>query len=64
LRGWRQLHEAFLIHEMRGLVPPCALITEISLRQGPQALTTRPVTLSALNIITGPNNSGNTTWNL
>lgn len=61
LRGWRQLHEAFLVHEMRGLVPPCTLITEISLRQGPQALTARPVTLSALNIITGPNSSGKTT---
>lgn len=61
LRDWRQLHEAFLVHETRGLVPPCTRITEISLRQGPQALTTRPVTLGALKIITGPNSSGKTT---
>ena len=58
LRGWRQLHEAFLGHEMRGLVPPCTLITEINVRQGPQALTTRHVALSKLSIITGPNSSG------
>jgi hypothetical protein len=58
LRGWRQLHEAFLAHEMRGLVPPCSMITE---RQGPGGLTSRPVTLSKLNIITGPGNSGTST---
>jgi len=58
LRGWRQLHEAFLAHEMRGLVPPCSMITE---RQGPGGLTSRPVTLSKLNIITGPGNSGKST---
>ena len=58
LRGWRQLHEAFLAHEMRGLVPPCSMITE---RQGPGGLTSRPVTLSRLNIITGPSNSGKST---
>jgi len=61
LRGWRQLHEAFLVHEMRGLVPPCALVTEVSVRQGPAALTARPVPLSALSIITGPNSAGKTT---
>ncbi len=61
LRGWRQLHEAFLVHEMRGLVPPCALITEINVRMGPEGLTARPVALSKLNIITGPNSSGKTT---
>ena len=58
LRGWRQPHEAFLAHEMRGLVPPCSMITE---RQGPGGLTSRPVTLSKLNIITGPSNSGKST---
>ena len=61
LRGWRQLHEAFLVHEMRGLVPPCTLITEINVRQGPEALKARPVALSTLNIITGANESGKTT---
>jgi energy-coupling factor transporter ATP-binding protein EcfA2 len=61
LRGWRQLHEAYLAHEMRGLVPPCAMITEVSVREGPDALTSRPIALSTLNIITGPNNSGKTT---
>ena len=60
LRGWRQLHEAFLTHEMRGLVPLCTLITEVNVRHGPEALKVRPVALSALNIITGPNNSGKT----
>lgn len=58
LRGWRQLHEAFLGHEMRGLVAPCTMITEISVRQGPEALTARHVTLSKLSIITGPNDCG------
>src|SRR5712691_7809043 len=61
LRGWRQLHEAFLVHEMRGLVPPCTLITEVNVREGPEGLKARPVALSALNIITGPNNVGKTT---
>ena len=49
LRGWRQLHEAYLAHEMRGLVPPCAMITEVSVREGPDALTSRPIALSTLN---------------
>ena len=61
LCGWRQLHEAFLVHEMRGLVPPCTLITEINVRQGPEALIIRPIALSAFNIITGTNNAGKTT---
>ena len=34
------------------------MITE---RQGPGGLTSRPVTLSKLNIITGPSNSGKST---
>jgi hypothetical protein len=58
LRGWRQLHEAFLIDEMRGLVPSCALITEVSFRKGPAALTARPVALSRLNVVVGMNESG------
>src|SRR5271154_6555550 len=57
LRGWRQLHEAFLAHEMRGLVPP--LDDHRAAR--PRGLTSRPVTLSKLNIITGPSNSGKST---
>ena len=61
LRGWRQLHEAYLAHEMRGLVPPCTLITEVNVRQGPTALQARPVALSALNIIIGPNSTGKST---
>jgi hypothetical protein len=36
------------------------LITEVNVRQGPEALKVRPVALSALNIITGPNSSGKT----
>ena len=44
---------------MRGLVPPGALITEVIVRQGPEALKASPVALSTLNIITGPNNTGN-----
>jgi hypothetical protein len=46
---------------MRGIVPPCAMITEASVREGPDALTSRPIALSTLNIITGPSNSGKTT---
>ncbi len=61
LRGWRQLHEAYLVHEMRGLVPPCAMVTEVNVRRGPWALRARPVALSKLNIITGPNCAGKTT---
>ena len=45
---------------MRGLVPPCALITEVIVRQGPEALKVSPVALSTLNIITGLNNTGKT----
>ncbi len=61
LRGWRQLHEAFLVHEMRGLVPPCMLITEITVHRGSGALATQTVALSPLNVVTGSNNSGKST---
>lgn len=41
--------------------PPCTLITEVNVRQGPTALQARPVALSALNIIIGPNSTGKST---
>jgi hypothetical protein len=58
LRGWRQLHEAYLAHEMRGLVPPHGLITEITIHQGLGALATRSVSLAMLNVVVGDNNTG------
>jgi hypothetical protein len=61
LRGWRQLHEAYLAQEMRGLAVPCGLITEISVHKGPGALATRTVSLSVLNLVTGYNNAGKST---
>lgn len=61
LRGWRLLHETYLAQEMRGLVAPCGLITEITVHQGPGALATRSVTLSVLNVVIGCNNTGKST---
>jgi hypothetical protein len=61
LRAWRQLHETYLTQEMRGLTAPRGLITEITVHQGPGALTARSIPLSVLNLITGYNNIGKST---
>lgn len=58
LYSWRQLHEAYLVQEMRGLVAPRGLITGITVYGGPGALAARPVALSVLNLIIGPNCTG------
>ncbi|MFI7694216.1 AAA family ATPase [Nonomuraea sp. NPDC049655] len=58
LLGWRQLHENYLVQEMRGLVAPGGLVTGITIHQGPAALASRSVTLSALNVVVGYNGTG------
>ena len=61
LHSWRRLHETYLTQEMRGLVTPYGLITEITVRQGPAALVGRAISLSILNVVVGYNETGKST---